>query len=468
MRPILWLAGILFVTPAAAAANSPAIVLTVDCPACGRGQPIPHDCPRGAAAPVLAAPDPLPALLESTRALHRRFSTLENFALPELGAPRSLAELDRTLTSLLTAARAAVARAEREQEGLLRGVASAAAEAQRLATRVAELTAASAHARDQLTALPPQINAAHSAAVAARDEFLAWQKTNAALREQIRQARNRLFPRLHQAAQRGWILPPSSYREFPSPLPPKSVGSSPDRLSIAQQLFPEQRYSLDLNGPAQRIATPTGVSISSGRHSFDTGAAEAEIRTKLNELSAVHYNAYAAVATRAEAQGAGSAAQDNTAALSTKLATLEPAHAALAVQLIERASRLAETRQVAATEIARAREQRQRTLATWIETGVYRFLDRQAEVALAPLLVPGATAAHLRAFRLIAETAAQLGAAPDATLARLPAALAARGETLTDIQRELSALRTAPELTFTATRADLPAALQAYWPETRP
>jgi len=466
MRPILWLAGFLLGALCASAANAPAITLTVDCPACGPGQALPHDCARGATAPSLAAPDPLPGLLASTRALHRRFTALENFALPALGEPRSLAELDRTLTTLLAAARTAVTRAEREQTDLTRGVESATAEAQRLAARVTVLTAATTQAKDQLAALPPQINAAHAAAVAARAEFLTWQKTHTALREQIRQARNRLFPRLHQAAQRGWILPPSGYRELPTPLPPKSVTAASDRLFAESPLAPEQRF--DGGGSAHRIATPTALPTLPGGSSPDANVAEADVRTKLNELAAVHYHASAAAAVRAEAQRAGTAAQDATAAHTRQLTALEPASAALAAQLVEREAQLRHTRQVAATELARLHESRRRALTAWIESGVYRFLDHRAEAALAPLLARGPDAAHLRALRLLAETTAQLGAAVDETLIRLPAALATRGETLAGIQRELDALRAMPELAFTARRTDLPTLLQSYWPETRP
>lgn len=466
MRTLPWLAGLLVGALVAGAANAPAITLTVDCPACGPGQALPHDCPRGATAPSLAAPDPLPGLLASTRELHRRFAALENFALPALDEPRSLAELDRTLTTLLAAARTAVTRAEREHTDLTRGVEAATAEAQRLAARVTDLTAAMARARNQLSALPPQINAAHATAVAARAEFLTWQKTHAALREQIRQARNRLFPRLHHAAQRGWILPPSSYRELPSPLPPKWIGASADRLSAEVLLDPPLRYGP--GGSADRILPPTSLPKSLGGRSSDADIAEADIRTKLNELAAVHYHAYAAVAVRAEAQRAGTAAQDATTLHTRQLAALEPAHDFLAAQLTEREAQLRQTQHVAATELARLRDARQRALTAWLETGVYRVLDQQADAALGPLLAREPDAAHLRALRLLAETTAQLGAAPDATLARLPATLAARGETLAGIQRELIALRAMPELAFAATRADLPATLQAYWPEARP
>ncbi len=442
------------------------LVLTVDCERCGRGQPFPHECPHGATAPALAAPDPLPALLESVRALHRRFSALENFTLPPLGEPRSLPELDRTLTTLLAAARAAVTRAEREQADLTRGVASATAEAQRLAARVTDLTAASARARDQLAALPPQINAAQAAAVAARDEYLSLQKTQTALREQMRQARNRLFPRLNQAAQRGWILPPSAYRELPSPLPPKSTGTGPDSLPAGPPLeLPPHHGS---GGPAFAIVPAAGFSNSPGGRSLDASAAETGIRTKLNELAAVHYHAAAAVAVRTEAQRAGTAAQDATADHTRQLAALEPAHAALTAQLSEREAQLAQAQQVAATERARTRDARLRALAAWIETGVNRFLDQQVEAALTPLLAQGPDAVRLRALRQLAATTAELGADAETALARLPAALAARGETLAGIQRELHALRTAPGLAFTSSRTDLPAALQPYWPETRP
>ncbi len=475
MRPtfrfttLCWLIGLLALGAASRATNTPGITLIIDCPACGPGQSIPHQCPRGAPPPVPATPDPLPPLLESARSLHRRFNAIDGFSLPPLAAPASLPGLAQTLAVQLAAARAEVARIEREQTVLTHGVVAATAEAKRLATHLTELTAAVAQVKDQLTALPAETAEAQRRAIAAREEFLAWQKTHATWREQIRQARNRLFPRLQLAATRGWLLPPSSYRELPAPLPVQMRELPRDRADAAADLVPQARYRSSARVEESPAALPRSApNFTNEGPRLAVTAGETDVRTKLNEFEAVHYRAYAAAALRADATQAGIAARHDTAALTARIASIESDLARLQSQRDEHTRRLAHAQQVAATELARLHDMRQRALTAWIECGIYRVLVLQAETALTHLLARNPDPSGLRALRTVAETTAQLGARPAGLIARRPPESTARRDTLAAIRRELAALRAAPELTVKLDRADLPAALQPYWPEDRP
>ncbi len=453
MRIILHAVWFLIAVAFATAASAPSIKVTVDCPLCGPGQPFPHDCPRADELPSNSAvPDPLPALLETARASHRRLASISGLALVPLGEPRSLGELDARLTALLATTRTTLAKMEREQ-------AVANTEAQRLAARVADLRAQSSQATGELAAAEREIPLEQAKAVASRNDFFAAQKSGTALREQIRQARNRLFPRLHLAAHRGWILPPSSYREVPGPLAVLSSGYTipgllvprPSRNETLARLGGE--IVLEAHVKDSRILSPAQP---------DARELEQNLRTKLNEFAALYYRAYAAFSVPADVSPAVVAEQ---AAAVTKL---ESDLAALAVRRSERQRVLAAAVRQAATERARAVEARRLNAHSWIEASIYRFLDRRIEAMLSEIAASASDAARLATLREWAATAAQLGSDPAGVIARLPSTLAARGELLAELRREVAALRGELGLTIEFSAVDYPSWLSVYLSEAPP
>ena len=450
------------------AATTPGITLTVDCPVCGPGQALPHDCPRATnTALALLPPDPLSGLAEELRMHYRRLGTVEGVSLPPWVEPHSLDELNALLARLLAAGRTEADRLEREQAALRHEAADATQEAQRLAARLKQLSAQITDARQAFAAAGREISAAQQAAVTAREQFVALQKPAAALREQIRATRNRLFPRLQQASQRGWILPPSSYRVVPASLPLKTRevtrDGADDRLR-AGTLRPTAPSSAD-------SPRTVGESVSSRANSlprFDPRSSESDLRARLNEFAALYYRAYTAAAQRADAAQAGSAARADSAASATSVAALEREHAAIAPQLDAQQRRLARLQQVADDERARASGASQRVLTAWVEAGIYQYLDREAESVLTSLLAQGPDATRLQSLRAVAATAAQLSAEPNGVIARLPAELATRGQSLDPVRRELAALRASLGVTFDAPSPDFPSALRPFLPEATP
>ncbi len=453
MRKFLHVAWFLFVAALATAASAPSIKVTVDCPFCGLGQPFPHDCPRAGEFPSdPAASDPLPVLLETARDHHRRLASIAGLPLAPLGQPRSLRELDARLTDLLATTRTTLAKMEREQ-------AVAQTEAQRLAARVADLRAQIARAADEIAAAEREIPEQEANAVAARDQFLVAQKSGGLLREQIRQARNRLFPRLQLAAKHGWVLPPSSYREVPAPLP-FLPWAFPSDLRIVP--IPPPIATLGKLGGAVGLEASRANGPPSGTASLDSLELEQTVRTKLNEFAALYYRAYAVFAVRADAGPAAADAQ--TAAL----AQLESDLAPLAARRTERQRALAAARRLAAAERARVVEARQLSAHAWIETAIYRFLDRRAAAVLNELTTSAPDAVPLAVLREWAAAAAQLGSDPAGVIARLPSTLAARPELLAEVQREVAALRTELGLTIEFSAIDFPSWLRAYLSEASP
>ncbi len=453
MRKLPRLAWILFAVSFATAASAPSIKVTVDCPLCGPGQPFPHDCPRADELPANpAAPNPLPALLETARGHHRRLASIAGLALAPLGEPRSLGELDARITVLLATTRTTLAKMEREQ-------AVAHAETQRLTARVADLRAQIAQATDELAAAEREIQLEQAKAVAARNDFLAAQKSGTELREQIRQARNRLFPRLHLAANRRWILPPSSYREVPVPLavlsPAYTIPGVFTPGSSRNETLARLGEGVALEAPLieQRLFSLANL------HSREL---DLNLRTRLNEFAALYYRAYAVFTVPADVSPA--AAAEQAAAVAKLKSDLAP----LVARRAERQRALAAVLRLAVTERARAVEARRLTAHAWIEASIYRFLDRRVEVTLSELAGSAPDAGRVAALREWAATAAQLGSDQAGVITRLPSTLGARRELLTELRREVEALRAELALMIDYGAADFPAALRAYLPEASP
>lgn len=453
MRKFLRPAWFLFAGSFATAASAPSINVTADCPLCGPGQPFPHDCPRADELPANpAAPDPLTALLETARGHHRRLASIAGLALAPLGPPRSMRELDAQLTALLATTRTTLAKIEREQ-------AVAHAEAQRITARVADLRAQIAQATDELAAVEREIPLEQAKAVASRNEFLAAQKSATALREQIRQARNRLFPRLHLAAHRGWILPPSSYREVPGPLAALSPAYPIPGLLVS---FSSRNETLARLGEGIALEAPLKDQRLFGLTKTDSRELEQNLRTKLNEFAALYYRAYAVFTVPSDVSPAVAAEQ------AAAVAKLESDLAPMAVRRSEGQRALAAAVRQAVTERARADEIHRLTAHSWIEASIYRFLDRRIEAVMSDLVASASDAARLASLGEWAAIAAQLGSEPAGVLARLPSILAARRELFAELRREVATRRTEPGIAIDSGASTFPVALRIYLSEVSP
>jgi hypothetical protein len=412
-------------------ADGPA--LTIDCARCGPDQTWPHECAEGMDTAGVTA-----ELIATARAEHRRLLAIPGLRLPDLGPVTTAAELADVLTRLLADLAASVVASETEAAGLADAAATAGDEharraglAERFAAEIVQLhrerEAADREAAEQIRA-----------AVSARDEVRRLQQAHNALREEIRQARNRLFPRLQAAANRGWVLPPSNYRPLPAPLPPALARAAASGASLA----PVMDATDDLRAPSglAPVLPPT----------------TALAPTMTGDL------ARAALARRSDALRTLERERSDLAAQSVRLSELESQRISAATQLA--AARRNETAAVqAATEYSR-RVTLARSAAryAWIEWSLFAALDRQAEALLTnPPADPPAPGLS-RPWSDLAATAVRLGSDPIGTIAQWPTLPSTRAETLTAVRADLTRTRDTLGQGLSDTPAELPPDLQPY------
>ena len=104
------------------------------------------------------------------------------------------------------------------------------------------------------------------------------------------------------------------------------------------------------------------------------------------------------------------------------------------------------------------------TIYAWIEWGIFQRLDKKAEALLAGKAGKDSptTSTFLTDWREVAATAVELGSDPLSVIARLPAVMSARGESLDDLQQDLAGTREKFGLGFVAANAKLPAPAVPY------
>lgn len=437
----------------------PAVNLTVDCAFCGPGQTFPHDCPRDPAR-MLSTPDSasVSSFVEEARKLQELLSRLNGFEVPALGQPATLADLEATLKTLIAATETGIARLEREQAELEAAASRDSAATDVVVRQVERLRADISMARTDLDRTEAALLHKRQAATARRDALQRTQKASNDLREQIRQTRNRLFPRLEQAERHGWILPPSSYRELPVALPistrriDRSIPDAP-RESADDASLRRVRQSLPLVSEPERILPSRGLLPgveAGGRHG---------VRGLLYRLAALQGSAAAAVSARDNAVRADGAARGNRDAPRTALAALEPEYLRLRQRISAREKEAAPLDKYLNETGARLENLRSDVVFTWIESGIFQALDRQGSLVGAELTERGVNPERIRRLREVAATAAQLGSELQGTVARFPALLASWGESLPSVRQDLAATRTQLGLEFIEELTDrLPAA----------
>jgi hypothetical protein len=431
------------------------LTLTIDCAFCGPGQPFPHECPKASsAAAALSTAEAFSNLVGTARKEARRLHAISGMSIPELGEVGSLAQLDTALTNLIAETEAEIARCERETADFLRKSTTAGAEITRLDQLAGQLAEEIEHARSAVIAAESNIAAEIRAATAARDETAALQKSINQIRSEIRQVRNRLFPRLHQAAHVGWILPPSSYRPLPTPLPPTArlAGYAVDDVSPARS--PESGRMTS----GQLDATPVSLA---GAPLLELPG-RSDVQARLEQLPALWERARAAAARRDDAIRSLDQQRSQTDAQSARLSVLEPQRTAAATQLAVARRNITLARQMNAEYSARLSAARATAVHAWIEWGIFDLLEKKAAGLLAHADARATEATFLDAWRDVAATAVQLGSDPLGVIAKFPTAVTTRGETLDDLRRALADVREKFGVGFAASISDLPPTALPY------
>jgi hypothetical protein len=436
------------------------ITLVVDCPFCGPGQPFPHDCPRvTSSAAALSTAETLSSLVDTARKETRRLHAINGLSLPELGDIGTIAQLDAALTSLIAATEDEIARCERERTDYLRKSATADEESAHLGELTRQLSDEIAQSHAIIVETENETAAEIRAASAARDEIIQLQKSIGEIREEIRQVRNRLFPRLHQAALHGWIVPPSSYRPIPVPLPPKTQRGASAVRDASPAISPgsTRAGSGDIHpSPLPLAVVPLGA------------RSRSDAQAKLEQLPGLWERARTAAVRRDEAIRSLEHRRSETDAQSARLSALQPQRTAVVSQLANVKRNLAIARQNHAEYSVRLSATRATAVHAWIEWGIFQLLEKKTVPLLAAFESRSAEAAFLEAWRDLATTAVQLGSDPLGVITRFPAAAAARGETLDELQQDLARVREKFGLGFVAATSGLPPTALPYLTKEAP
>jgi hypothetical protein len=120
-------------------------------------------------------------------------------------------------------------------------------------------------------------------------EIVHLQTDIAELDKAIFQIRNRVFQRLQEAMQRGWILPPSNYREVPSPLPVITTPTDSPAFSSHQPAELAQAATPIGAGHHAKLAVANSQTTNSNNQASETSATgtESSIKNKLAKLESV-------------------------------------------------------------------------------------------------------------------------------------------------------------------------------------
>lgn len=381
--------------------------------------------------------------------------------LAPIPEPRSPSEFAATLAALLADTRAQLAQLEREQSAADQAATAATAEVSAIAAQADALAQRQAGAAREFATLRPKVIETQQQAIRTREQFLAAQKHGVEIRERIRQARNRLFPKLNAALERGWVLPPSRYRELPA-APSLKLAAVDTRGSVALgPPEPRLRGRTGAMAPTTLVAAPPPPPAAAAFAGADDVAQR--IRTQLHDLAALVDRAAALSTRRAAAAGRSAQTRAAAAAQSTRLGRLEGEAAATAAQRAELQRLLDHARDVAAQEARQLAEAHRRNLGSLVEAATYRWLDRRAEQVFTTLLHAPPRPEDIATLRDVAEVASRLGA--DAP--RALGALASRPDAVPEIRRETAALRTELAIAPAAAEAADAAALRPFLEESR-
>jgi hypothetical protein len=405
-----------------------------------------------AAAP--ARTDEFSGLLERARRETGELRAISGMSIPELGEVGSTAELDAALINLVAATGQEIARYQREHAEFLLESESAGTESARLDALATRLTNEIEHDRTAIAEAEKEAAAEIRAASRARSETAAWQKSINQIRREITQVRNQLFPRLRHAAQRGWILPPSSYRPLPAPLSPvkQDIGYTRRELSPVGSPIPQRVRPNAMNLTAVPIrAAP---SLETRLH--------ADVQARLDQLPALLERARTAAALRDEAIRSLAQRRSETDVQSARLSALQPQRDAAASRLGTARKNLERARQASIDHNAQRASFRTAAVHAWIEWGIFQWLEKRS----AQLVTGGESRStdpdFLEDWRAVAATSVQLGSDPLEVIARFPAEMAARGEEFEEIRQDLARVREKFGIGFVLTRSELGPGVQPY------
>jgi len=439
--------------------------ISIDCVFCGPGQPYPHHCPHlrnQLPPPPPPPPNPLPNLVSQALQMHGRLRTIQGVSLPDLGSADSIEQLWAALAELFDGVQQETDRCRREVADFERGVDSAQRESDRLVTRAAELGAQIEQLKQQITANEAAYRQEQQDMTATRQELDRLRQGQADLHEAIRQMRNQVFPRLQEALRRGWIRPPSSYRDVPAPLPVVTTSTYGAGLSSGPGPALAGDVASAKVGPAYAGDVASALPAGPDRRGAGGPITETSVQRQLAELEVAGDRLREAAAQRAQAYRTLQSANVNRDLRAMDVHLLQYQHGKSVATLATGKRELDRLQLKAAQLAARLDEERQKVIPVWIEWGVFRVLAKEIEEVTTEATGRGVSQILANRYRRIAATAAQLGSDTLGVLQRFPQAMADRGESLDDLQRDLDEAKLKFGLNFISAYTGIPSWVLPY------
>ena len=426
---------------------------TLSCASCGLEGHTASICPLRRSREAFAPGETLSDIIARARREHTRLRSIRGLSVPALGTMTTLAELESELRILIEATQSEITRCERDAADYQQRGLNAGAESAALSRLVDELVAEIAQTRTHVTETETLTAAEIRAAAATRDGILQLQETLNSIRQEIRNVRNRLFPRLQQAAKSGWIHPPSSYRSMPRALEPKRQHE--DNAAGTSKIDPlaadRSKASIDR------------VDSSSPNRAVRIGSDPVpDLQLLLERLSALGEKARSAAARRDEAIRSLERQLSEKDQQSARLSALQPERVNVTNHLTAARRNLTIARQTHEEYTARLATTRGTVVHAWIEWGLFQLQEKKAAALLAGAENKPGRPSFLEAWRDVAEVSVQLGSDPLDVIAAFPAKAAARGESLDELRRDLAGGREKFRLSLLTTDVGFPATAQPY------
>jgi hypothetical protein len=404
--------------------------------------------------PITPPPPPRPSV-DLTRAAHAAVKRLAGAMVardfPALEEPATFEALDGELAGFIRLGEQALEREAARRNSLQRRIDSVATEIARLDARITGLERANDAARRDLAAIRSERDKLRTEARELRARIRESNDKAHALRAEIREVMNRLFPRLWRAEQRGWLLAPGAFR--PPPIAPEIVSATseiPARPLVAATGLAKaatQRASTEL---ARAADTPRGGTT--GPHS----ASRETVQAKINRLETL---SLALTATRSEADARARQSGALTLDLLRRQANergAQEARAQLAGLVRTARGEVDAAKETLRSVIGSYQQAREHMFVAWAELAIYKELDRRAEAIMEEALGKGVNLGLLLKLRAIGQATTELGTDIMYVVQRFPAAMIANGESLEALRRDLDAATSKFHLSFASTYSDVP------------
>ena len=432
------------------------------CSLCGSTQ-YPHNVPyrnsNGNAAtplPPPPPPNPMPKLIDEAVRVRLNLLRTSGIDLPEIGEPADLEHLDAVLGEMVSRANVTIDNLQQDIKKLLDRQVADVNEITRLHNLANDLQQKLGRLTQQIERNAKDLGAREQEKAQLKEKLRQIEIVTANIRAETHRTLNRVFNRLDEAEKRGWILPPSAYRELPSPLPVTTFATA-GRDSVSTPLTARA-------GDLAKAIQPKSNGSNLREHASFTGSAggEASIREKLQKLDSLQDQLRKAVANRNSQYRAVEKWRAERGKEAAKVSLLQSQRVELEEKIAIGKRRLANVQERVASLAKRLTGEQAKGMYDLVEWGIGNVLDKRTEKLMQEAYSNGMDTALLFKFRDAVTAAAQLGSDTLGVVERVPKAMTENGESMEELQRDLAEAKQKFGLSLISTYTDIPGPLLPY------